>query len=53
MRDFTVLTLNLLSPSHADDRDLLARFTGARDEAAFAALLDRHSRLVWAVCRSL
>jgi RNA polymerase sigma factor (sigma-70 family) len=36
-----------------DDRDLLALFTGARDEAAFAAILDRHSRLVWAVCRGL
>ena len=37
----------------ADDIDLLARFTGARDEAAFAALLDRLADSSWGVCRSL
>jgi hypothetical protein len=29
----------------------LARFTSQRDEAAFAALLDRHGRLVWGAPR--
>src|SRR5262249_35504729 len=36
--------------NHVDDMDLLARFAGARDEAAFAAILHRPSRLVWGVC---
>jgi RNA polymerase sigma factor (sigma-70 family) len=33
------------------DAELLQRFVAGREEAAFAALLQRHGRLVWAVCR--
>jgi len=33
------------------DAQLLRRFAARREEAAFAALLARHGRLVWDVCR--
>src|SRR5215472_11632849 len=33
------------------DGQLLQRFAAAREEAAFAALLQRHGGLVWSVCR--
>lgn len=33
------------------DRRLLSGFVGGRDESAFAALMQRHGRMVLAVCR--
>src|SRR5262245_16767257 len=39
--------------SHLSDRELLHRFTTRRDEAAFAALVERHGSMVLGVCRRL
>src|SRR5207248_73144 len=42
-----------LVETDGSDAQLLQRFTTERDEATFAALLARHGRLVWNVCRHI
>jgi RNA polymerase sigma factor (sigma-70 family) len=39
--------------SEQSDAELLRRFVHEQDEASFAALVERHGRLVWSVCRNL
>jgi RNA polymerase sigma factor (sigma-70 family) len=41
----------LASAGRLSDGQLLQRFIGDRDEAAFNALLQRHGPMVWSVCR--
>src|SRR5438552_1841290 len=43
--------LETQSAQEQTDAQLLRRFAQKREEAAFAALLARHGRLVWDVCR--
>ena len=35
------------------DAQLLERFRAGREEAAFAALMQRHGGLVWSICRNV
>src|SRR5262249_58153110 len=35
------------------DTELLRRFCAGREETAFAALMHRHGRMVWGVCRDV
>src|SRR3954467_10757358 len=35
------------------DGEMLGRYVDRRDEATLAALVNRHGRLVWGVCRRL
>ncbi len=41
----------LVTQEEQTDAQLLRRFATQREESAFAALLSRHGRLVWDVCR--
>ena len=40
-------------PEHLPDQDYLTRFVRERDEAAFAALVQRHGPMVLRVCRAV
>jgi RNA polymerase sigma factor (sigma-70 family) len=47
---------HLVEPERArelSDAQLLERFVSRHEESAFAALLQRHARLVWSVCRQV
>lgn len=48
--------LRSLTASHSDpstDHELLQRFVARREEAAFAALVERHAAMVLGLCRSI
>ncbi|HLW64096.1 MAG TPA: sigma-70 family RNA polymerase sigma factor [Gemmataceae bacterium] len=45
--------LSVAPVAELTDAELLERFTRARDERAFALLVERHGPLVWSVCRRI
>jgi RNA polymerase sigma factor (sigma-70 family) len=51
--DYLRRALSASAEGDGADGSLLARFLGARDEDAFAALVQRHGGMVWGVCRRL
>jgi DNA-directed RNA polymerase specialized sigma24 family protein len=49
--EFLRATIGAEAPGDSTDADLLGRFVGTREEAAFAAILQRHGPLVLGICR--
>src|SRR5262245_24191780 len=41
------------APAGLPDRDLLGRYVGSRDEAAFSGLVQRHGPMVLGICRKM
>src|SRR5262249_22221763 len=52
LRDVRVV-MAVRSAEALSDAELLHRYTAARDEGAFAALVERHGGLVLAICRRI
>ncbi|MFO0851085.1 MAG: RNA polymerase sigma factor [Gemmataceae bacterium] len=51
MKQLPAVLRAALAADPASDADLLGRYADRRDGEAFAALVHRHGRLVWAACR--
>ncbi|MGL6075806.1 MAG: RNA polymerase sigma factor [Fimbriiglobus sp.] len=49
---FSTLAHKLAPPASGSDAELLARYVGQRDTAAFAQMVERHAHVVRGVCRA-